>query len=123
MRLTNYWWLLLWLFIAGPILHFTFPKKTVEVDGHVETRWSWTPAIILAAPYVIWAGNRRIFGDTETYRSTFLKFTTDSSKIFTFFTDGSKDPGFSVFQVLIKNIIGNNDILFFTKIDKPGNIL
>ena len=114
MRLTNYWWLLLWLFLAGPILHLTFTKKQVEVDGKIETRWAWTPAIILAAPYVIWAGNRRIFGDTETYRATFLKFTTDLSQIFTFFTDGSKDPGFSVFQVLLKNIIGNNDILFFT---------
>ena len=114
MRLTNYWWLLLWLFIAGPILHFTFPKKTVEVDGRVETRWSWTPAIILAAPYVIWAGNRRIFGDTETYRKGFLNISSNLSQVFTFFFDGTKDPGFSVFQVLIKNVIGNNDILFFT---------
>lgn len=112
MRLTNYWWLLIWLFVAGAILHY-YPKKYVKVNGHYEPRWDWIPAIILAAPYVVWAGWRTVFGDTEQYRTTFLGLSTDLSQIFSFFTTDTKDPGFDAVQVLMKNIIGNNDELFF----------
>ncbi|MBQ7890396.1 MAG: EpsG family protein [Erysipelotrichaceae bacterium] len=112
MRLTNYWWLLIWLFAAGAILHY-YPKKYVKVNGHYEPRWDWIPAIILAAPYVIWAGYRGDISDTGLYRKLFLELPSDISQIPSFFVNDVKDPGFSVVQILIKNVIGNNDELFF----------
>lgn len=64
MRLTNYWWLLIWLVLAGGFLQMAFPKQPIRVLGRTEYRWHWIPAIILAAPYVVWAANRAWFGDS-----------------------------------------------------------
>ena len=36
MRLTNYWWLLIWLFGAGGFLYWFFPRQRVMVNGKYE---------------------------------------------------------------------------------------
>lgn len=64
MTLTNYWWLLIWLFVAGGVLTATMPKQPVQILGKTEYRWGWLPAIILTCPYAIWAMNRSNFGDS-----------------------------------------------------------
>lgn len=65
MRLTNYWWLLIWLFIGGMFLTIIFPKKRELVCGKKEERWGVVPAIILVLPFIIWAGFRGDgFGDS-----------------------------------------------------------
>jgi hypothetical protein len=38
--------------------------------------------------------------------------TSDVSQIFSYFTNDSKDPGFTAFQILFKAIFGNSDVLF-----------
>lgn len=76
MTLTNYWWLLIWLALAGGLLAVAVPKKPVQVLGKTEYRWSWGAALVLACPYVIWAANRINFGDTEVYRRTFRDIPT-----------------------------------------------
>ena len=73
MTLTNYWWLLIWIVVAGGILTWVFPQKQVKVLGKMEYRWNWLAAIILASPYAIWSMNRSNFGDTEVYRRTFFR--------------------------------------------------
>lgn len=72
MTLTNYWWLLIWLFTGGVLLALYFPKRREVIGGKVEERWDVFPAVVLMIPYVIWAGFRTNgFGDTASYRSTF----------------------------------------------------
>ena len=113
MTLTNYWWLLIWLVLAGGLLSVTVPKKPVQVLGKAEYRWGWLSALILACPYVIWAGYRSHFGDTEAYRRWFLSVSSISKEINTMLSGEAKDPGFSILIALLKKIVGNNDTLFF----------
>ena len=51
MTLTNYWWLLLWLVIAGGVLAVAVPGQLVQIMGKTEYRWSMTSVLILACPY------------------------------------------------------------------------
>ena len=64
MTLTNYWWLLIWLVVAGGLLSIMVPKRPVQVYGETEYRWSWSAAILLACPYAVWCMNRSGFGDS-----------------------------------------------------------
>ena len=113
MRLTNYWWLLIWLFAVGGLLDLYAPKEQVNSFGQTEERWKWLPAIILAAPYVIWTAYRQRIGDTELYRQIFFNASDQFADIFQIILADTKDFGFSVFTILFKGIFGNADILFF----------
>lgn len=113
MRLTNYWWLLIWLFGAGGFLYWFFPRQKVLVNGKYEERWTWLPAILLAAPYVVWTAYRAWFGDTEVYRKSFLNLPDTIQQIIPYITENTKDKGFSILSILIKSIIGNSDVVFF----------
>ena len=64
MTLTNYWWLLIWLVVAGRLLSIMVPKRQVQVLGKTEYRWSWPAAIFLICPYAVWCMNRKNFGDS-----------------------------------------------------------
>lgn len=65
MTLTNYWWLLIWLFISGGFLEVFFQKQQVELFGKKEIRWKWPAVLLISLPYVIWAGFRPdSFGDS-----------------------------------------------------------
>ena len=113
MALTNYWWLLIWLIVAGGFLMVAMPKQPVKILGKTEYRWGWVPAIILASPYVIWAMNRSNFGDTEMYRKTFLEVPDAILQIPIYLSEHTKDKGFSVVMITFKSVIGNHDKLFF----------
>lgn len=113
MRLTNYWWLLIWLVLAGGFLQMTFPKQPVRVLGRTEYRWHWIPAIILAVPYMVWAANRVWIGDTEVYRSNFLSVPMSLPEFSDFLSQQAKDKGFTVLSFALKQLIGNQDVLFF----------
>ena len=67
MALTNYWWLLIWIFVGGILLTVIFPQRRELVCGEMEEeeRWDTIPAVILVIPYIIWAGFRTdAFGDS-----------------------------------------------------------
>ena len=65
MTLTNYWWLLIWLFIGGGALAVFMPKRQEIVLGKTEERWGMLSAFVLILPYIIWAGFRsNSFGDS-----------------------------------------------------------
>ena len=81
MTLTNYWWLLIWLFTGGAALAMFFPRQQELVLGKWEQRWNIVPAILLVLPYIIWAGHRGDFADTTLYRATFLQTPTTLSQI------------------------------------------
>lgn len=114
MTLTNYWWLLIWLFTGGIVLAVYFPKHREMVCGKMETRWGIVPAVLMAVPYVIWAGYRSDdFGDTGAYRLMYKDVPEALSQIPQFLKEQTKDKGFSVFMVFIKSMIGDNATLFF----------
>lgn len=113
MTLTNYWWLLIWLALAGGLLAVAVPKKPVQVLGKTEYRWSWGAALVLACPYVIWAANRGDIGDTYAYRIVFRNIPTMGGELAAYLSTNDKDQGFTVLVSLIKSVIGSNEILFF----------
>ena len=114
MTLTNYWWLLIWLFIGGFILFSFFPMNRENVCGKIEERWNIVPAVILVIPYIIWAGFRiDSFGDTGAYRESFFKAPSQLGQLFNYISTISKDKGFAVLTVLMKCIFGNSDVLYF----------
>ena len=113
LTLTNYWWLLIWLFVGGAICNY-FPKRREVLGDRVVKRWDIVPAIILVVPYIIWAGFRGDWADTGLYRSGFLRSGNSISAILAVLDNADlKDPGFSVLRIVIKMLIGNNDELFF----------
>lgn len=114
MTLTNYWWLLIWIFGAGVVLSIAVPQRSELVEGKMETRWSIPAAIALVVPYIIWAGFRGDnFGDTGSYRTMFLEAPSAVSEWGVYLTGITKDKGFSVLTLVIKLIVNNSDILFF----------
>ena len=112
LQLTNYWWLLIWLFLGGAICSY-FPKRREVLGDQIVTRWDIWPAIILVLPYIIWAGYRGDWADTGLYRAGFLNRTEPMSAIPSIFAGDGKDPGFTVLMILLKGFIGNSDKLFF----------
>ena len=114
MTLTNYWWLLIWLFTGGIVLATYFPKHREMVSGKMETRWGIVPAVLMAVPYIVWAGCRNDgFGDTAAYRMMYKDVPASLSQISEYLSEHTKDKGFSVLMSAMKSLIGNNDMAFF----------
>ncbi len=76
-------------------------------------RWKFGPTAVLTIPFILWIGFRSDISDTGLYRQIYLNMDADLSKIPGILFGGGKDPGFAVYQILIKTIIGNNSELFF----------
>ena len=114
MRLTNYWWLLIWLFI-GAIMAVVVPVTSSEyVLGKKERRWGMIPAIFLACPYAVWSGFRHDwFGDTGAYRRTFNEAPAVIAQIPSYIAEHTKDKGFSVLSILIKCVVGQRYEFYF----------
>lgn len=114
MTLTNYWWLLIWLFIGGIVLAIAIPKQKLCVLGKYEDRWRIIPALILALPYAIWAGFRADgFGDTSAYRFMFDSAPSSISELLTTLAGDGKDKGFTALTTIFKITFGNSDVMFF----------
>ena len=113
MELTNYWWLLIWLFTGGLFFEFCFAKKEEMVCGKIEYRWGWLPAMGLAMPYLIWAAGRKNFGDTPVYMETFHDLPVGIGQIPKYLIEHTKDKGFSIFQIVIKTMFGDSTFIFF----------
>lgn len=115
MTLTNYWWLLIWLFVGGGILTIAVPKRPERVLGKTEYRWSWEAALLLVIPYIVAATFRTdaMVGDTASYRRWFLSMPTTISEWPGVLSEVTKDKGFSVLLLLLRLIFRNADIMFF----------
>lgn len=114
MTLTNYWWLLIWVFVGGGALAFFFPKRRELVNGKKVERWTVGAAFILIAPYIIWAGFRsNAFGDTYSYRRAFQECVSSFSEIGIYLDSVTKDKGFYLLMALEKCIFGDSDKFFF----------
>lgn len=114
MTLTNYWYLLLWLFTGGAFLAAFFPKRQELVLGQKAERWGILPAVLLVLPYIIWAGFRgNNFGDTYVYRTTFWQTSGSIRQLADTVNAATKDKGFTALTVIIKRLVGNSDVTYF----------
>ena len=100
MKLENYWWLLIWLFVFGLFNYIIGVNREEVVDGQPCVRWNPIMAYLLVVPYVIWAGWRQGFGDTEQYRATFMEMPSTVDKIFPYMSEVEKGHGFKLFELL-----------------------
>ena len=112
MILTNYWWLLIWLFAGGIILN-SLPKQKEVLGERTVDRWQPIAAILMVAPYIVWAGFRKDFGDTYVYQQGFRNATDNILEIPMLFFNDTKDPGYSAFLILMKSILGNHEEIYF----------
>lgn len=114
MELHNYWWLLIWPFIAGGFSYFLVVKRKEPYQGHEEYRWKWIPAVILVLPYIVWAAGRPdSYGDTGVYRATFLNMPVGFSEMSTYIASRQKGKAFVLFEYLFKTLVSHSDIAFF----------
>lgn len=113
MELTNYWLLVIWIFLGGTILIMSCPQKEEIVLGQKTTRWNIIHAIILMSPYIVWAGFRGNFVDTFAYRRRFFNAPSSLSQISNYIAENPDDKGFSIILIFLKSIVGNSDTMFF----------
>lgn len=114
MTLTNYWWLLIWLFTGGIVLALYFPKHREMVCGKMETRWGIVPAVLMAVPYIVWAGYRSdAFGDTAAYRESFKNAPSSLAEIGSYMNTVTKDKGFYWVSAVLKSIANTSDKGYF----------
>lgn len=114
MRLTNFWWLLIWLFLFGSLSYLFIPQQTEMIHGRPAVRWKWASAALLALPYVIWAAWRSDFyGDTGMYRNTFLKMPTGFAGFISYVSSRPKGKLFVIFEYLFKTLVSHSDVAFF----------
>ena len=114
MTLQNYWWLLIWLLIFGIASMLINMQHDGTVNGRQRVVWKPLFAIALVLPFVIWAGWRKGFGDTEQYRMTFFALPSSFDQIVPYLQNNVKGPGFRLLEILFKCFFGNADIAFFT---------
>lgn len=112
MTLTNYWWLLIWLFLGGAIFG-NMPRRFEKLGSKTVERWDFLPAFLMVLPYIIWAGFRTGGADTDMYRGFFLSASSSLSDIPALFQSNAKDPGFTALMIIFKAVFGNRVDLFF----------
>lgn len=113
MTLHNFWWLLIWLFLFGALSLVVNMQQEELVDRHRCIRWRPLPAYLLAIPYVLWAGGRKVFGDTEQYRATFLEMPSRLGQIGSYMSSIKKGYAFKLFELLFKCLVSHSDIALF----------
>lgn len=112
-------WQLFVLLIAIAVLAPVMGQcVSVNLYGERQTHYTWIPVLVLTVPMVYMAGTRSKtvleFGDTSAYLEAFRTATTSLPELFASFTEDSKDKGFSVFTSVVKSVIGNREIVYFT---------
>lgn len=109
------WQLFVLLLVVGIFVYLTGMQNTVNSYGQVEHRYALIPALVVAIPLIYLAGTRGDnIGDTHAYRRSFLELPSSISQIPEYISGDMKDKGFSVFSIIIKSIIGNSDVIYFT---------
>ena len=112
--MSQYIFILFWLGFMGVLASQKELKQTEVVCGGRVNRFPWWFAIIVFLPVIWMAGTRTYFGDTFLYRLGFLKIPDSLSTFSEYFQMLQKDKGYSVFAFLVKQVIGNKSVLYFT---------
>jgi len=117
MAIQNYWWLLIWMFIAGGFSIVFAPQQQEIVLGQKCYRWNRISAVLLALPFAVWAGWRPDkFGDTGMYRARFQNIAAGVSNIIPYVRGQAKDRGYAFLEAAFKSLISQSDKLFLFSI-------
>lgn len=100
---TSHWLPLINLFTFALIIGM-MPKNTIYINGRQEKRWYRSMALLVALPYILWAGFRYNLGDTRTYIFNFNAAPSSLSMLNLILSDESKDPGFTILMTLLKQL-------------------
>lgn len=106
----------LFVFLFGLLIFSYFPGQSykVRVAGQMQTRIGWLPFLLLIAVLTYTAATRDVnFGDTLAYKSMFLSSGSEFQDIRAALAAEIKDKGFSVFTILIKQLIGEHVEVYF----------
>lgn len=108
------WYLFVLLIVVAWFASAARQTYTVEIHGRTEKRYGWIPVLIIMIPMIIAAAKRSpAIGDTSAYIAGFRDTTASFSAIPEALAREGKDKGFSVFNILIKMIIGDHYQLYF----------
>lgn len=114
------WQLFLLLIIVAILAVLMGQRTVVNVYGEKQIHYTWLPVLAIAIPMIYVAGTRRSlvpdFGDTTAYLLAFRESPTSLAELFSSFTEDTKDKGFEVFTTIVKSIIGNREIIYFSLI-------
>lgn len=114
------WQLFALLIVSAMIALMMGQRVQVNVYGEKQIHYTWLPVLILTIPMIYMAGTRSKtvleFGDTSAYLESFKNATTSLTELFASFTEEGKDRGFLIFTTVVKSIIGNREIVYFTLI-------
>ena len=106
--------ILIWIAIVTAAVFMTGTRRLVTQCGKQEYRYPRAAGWAIAIPIIIWAGTRGYVADTTLYRIGFQNAADSILAIPGYLMSQPQDPGYGVFQIIVKSIIGNNDVLYFT---------
>lgn len=109
-----HWYLFLLIIAAGLLAKYAGMTESTLVNGQKVTRYQWIPVLVVIVPMIITAATRTdAFGDTYAYMCGFRDTIPSLSEIPKVLVGDGKDKGFSIFNILIKMLIGNHYQVYF----------
>ncbi len=110
--MTIYGFLLIWTGIVAAGYFILEPVRNEMILGRRYVRCERVFAVLASLPIIFAAGMRGNVGDTGLYREGFLSLPGSIFEIPQYVSTVEKDKGFAVFQIVLKSIIGERDVLF-----------
>lgn len=105
--------ILIWIAIVTVMALLTDSRQLIVQFGKQEYRYPKAAAWAIAIPIIIWAGTRGNISDTTAYRIGFREAADSIAAIPAYLASQPQDPGYGVFQIIVKSIIGNHDVVYF----------
>lgn len=110
----NIWTILIWITVVAAFYAVYGQYQYVTVNGYRERRYGKLAAVVMVLPIIYWAGTRGNVADTTAYRQGFYNTSSSLSVIPQIIAGDEQDKGFTILNIIIKAIIGNRDVIYFT---------
>lgn len=105
--------ILVWIGFMGLIQGSFYREEYNEITGEYDWRAQPLFAFIVFAPIIWMAANRGWFADSYNYAQSFLSAPSSFGDIPAYLATISKDKGYYLFVVVIKQIIGDRYVVYF----------
>lgn len=105
--------ILIWIAVVTAAVFLTNSRKLVTQFGKQEYRYPKLAAWAMVIPIIIWAGTRGDISDTTAYRIAFQNSANSVTEIPGYLMSQPQDPGYGIFQIIVKSIIGNHVTIYF----------
>lgn len=112
--MSSYILIILWIGIAPLLLSSVDTHEAINVQGKIEYRYKLIWAFLIFLPIIVMAGMRGNFADTAVYRQNFINMPSSFSALPSYVSSLTKDKGFYIFSAVLRIVIGNHDVFYFT---------